>query len=149
MTNSDQSTSRTQRIATLLAAGDTNGLRTELVALLELPGAIIGLRALDQAGLLTQIIPELEPARTTDQPNVHFLPVLAHSFETVCAVEWLLDELQSDRQPTTDDRRSTTEEPFPAPSPHSPLPSAIQTHPELHYQSAYAKEFRLHFADQV
>src|SRR3954462_1983214 len=111
MTNSDQSTSRTQRIATLLAAGDTNGLRTELVALLELPGAILGLRALDQARLLTQIIPELEPARATDQPNVHFLPVLEHSFETVCAVEWLLDELQDagdERRTTNDERQLTT-----------------------------------------
>src|SRR3954467_7946830 len=138
MTNSDQSTSRTQRIATLLAAGDTNGLRTELVALLELPGAIIGLRALDQAGLLTQIIPELEPARATDQPNVHFLPVLAHSFETVCAVEWLLDEVQG----TTDDRRTANDErqrkinpQFPIYNLQSAIPVAIQAHPELRYQS--------------
>src|SRR3954447_6868288 len=94
MSNTDKATTQTQRIAALLAAGDTGGLRAELVALLEQPRAIVGVRALDQAGLLTQIIPELEPARATDQPNVHFLPVLAHSFETVCAVEWLLDELQ-------------------------------------------------------
>src|SRR5215212_9641802 len=107
MINSNKSTNQTQRIAALLAAADINGLRAELVTLLEQPGAIVALRALDQAGLLTQIIPELEPARTTDQPNVHFLPVLAHSFETVCAVEWLLDELQIARPSTTDDRRPT------------------------------------------
>src|SRR3954464_2339190 len=94
MSNSDKATTQTQRITMLFAAADTGGVRAELVALLEQPGAIIGVRALDQAGLLTQIIPELEPARSTDQPNVHFLPVLAHSFETVCAVEWLLVELQ-------------------------------------------------------
>src|SRR6266542_4641027 len=110
MTNSDSSTIRTQRIATLLAAGDADGLRAELVALLELPGAIVGLRALDQAKLLTRIIPELEPARATDQPNVHFLPVLAHSFDTVCAVEWLLDELQAERRPTTDHQPPTTDD---------------------------------------
>src|SRR5689334_16572055 len=69
MTKNDQSTTQTRRIATLLAAGDIDGLRAELVALLEQPGASVGLRALDQAGLLTQIIPELEPARATDQPN--------------------------------------------------------------------------------
>jgi len=78
----------------MVGPGDTAGLHAALVALLEQPGAIVGLRALDQADLLTRIIPELEPARATDQPNVHFLPVLAHSFETVCAVEWLLSELQ-------------------------------------------------------
>ena len=43
-----------QRLAGLLDGSDINGLRAELVALLERPGAIVGLRALDQAGLLTQ-----------------------------------------------------------------------------------------------
>jgi poly(A) polymerase len=142
MSNGDESTNQTQRIATLLAAGDTDGLRAELVALLEPPGAIVGLRALDQSGLLTRIIPELEPARTTDQPSVHFLPVLAHSFETVCAVEWLLDELQVARRPTTNNRR-------PALNPQSSAPVAVQVHPELHYQSMYAEQLRLHFAKQV
>jgi poly(A) polymerase len=156
MTNSDKSTIITQRVATLLAAGDADGLRAELVTQLELPGAIVGLRALDQAELLTRIIPELEPARATDQPNVHFLPVLAHLFETVCAVEWLLDELQSARQSTTDhrppttDRQSpTTDDQFPAPNPQSPVPIAVQTHPDLRYQSVYAEELRLHFAERI
>jgi poly(A) polymerase/tRNA nucleotidyltransferase (CCA-adding enzyme) len=95
----------------LLAAGDTDGLRAELVALLERPGAVTGLRALDQAGLLIQIIPELEPARTTDQPHVHFLPVLAHMLETVAAVEWLLGELQvNDERRTTNDGRLTRDD---------------------------------------
>jgi poly(A) polymerase len=147
MTNSDRSTIPTQRIATLLAAGDADGLRAELVTLLEPPGAIVGLRALDQAELLTRIIPELEPARVTDQPNVHFLPVLAHSLETVCAVEWLLDELQSASQSTTDHRPSTSNPP--ASSPQSLLPVAIQTYPDLRYQSAYAEELRLHFAERI
>src|SRR5215212_8938953 len=106
MINSNKSTNQTQRIAALLAAADINGLRAELVTLLEQPGAIVALRALDQAGLLTQIIPELEPARATDQPNVHFLPVLAHSFETVCAVEWLLAQIAEPRNlPAADDRQ--------------------------------------------
>src|SRR5690349_4161972 len=107
MTDSNASANQTQRIAAQLAAGDTTGLRAELVTLLEQPGAIIGLRALDQAGLLTQIIPELEPARTTDQPHVHFLPVLAHSLEAVSAVEWLLGELQS----VEDERRTMDQGP--------------------------------------
>jgi poly(A) polymerase/tRNA nucleotidyltransferase (CCA-adding enzyme) len=143
ITNTEQSI--TQRIAALAAAGDTDGLRAELVALLERPGATIGLRALDQAQLLTQIIPELEPARTTDQPHVHFLPVLAHMLETVCAVEWLLAELQISQQSTTDDRRPTTETPYLLP----PAPVAVQNHPDLRYQSVYAKELRQHFAEQI
>ena len=152
MSNSDESTNRTQCIATLLADSDTDGLRAELVALLERPGAIVGLRALDQATLLTQIIPELEPARATDQPNVHFLPVLAHSFETVCAVEWLLNELQGAgmardwRLGIGDHGRSAQS---PIPNLQSPIPVAVQTHPALRYQSVYAAELRLHFAEQV
>src|SRR5829696_815684 len=133
MSNSDESTNPTQRIATLLAANDTDGLRADLVALLERPGSIVGLRALDQATLLTQIIPELEPARATDQPNVHFLPVLAHSFETVCAVEWLLDELQGaedERRTTNDQRQLTIDGKSPVPNLQSPIPIAVQTHPD-------------------
>ena len=175
MPNPNQSTTPTQRIATLHAAGDTDGLRAALVTLLERPGAIIGLRALDQADLLTRIIPELEPARATDQPNVHFLPVLAHSFETVCAVEWLLDELQLD----SDENRRTGEPENQEPENREPrtenlvkddgnskpcpraqrrvkpqnsklaLPVALQTHPDLHYQSVYIAELRRHFAEHI
>jgi poly(A) polymerase len=143
--NNNESTTLAQRIAALLAAGDTDGLRAELVALLEQPGAILGLRALDQAGLLTQIIPELEPARNTDQPHVHFLPVLGHSLEAVCAVEWLLGELQS----TGDEGRRTKDDQFAFPSPKPAVPVAVQTHPSLRYRSAYAEELRMQFAEHI
>ncbi len=160
MTNTDQPTSQTQRIAALLAAGDTNRMRAELVTLLELPGAIVGLRALDQAGLLTQIIPELEPARATTQPHVHFLPVLEHSFETVCAVEWLLSELQSaedegrrteDERRRTNDERRTTASNLQSTSYNLPfaIPVAVQIHPDLRYQSVYAEKLRQHVAEPV
>jgi putative nucleotidyltransferase with HDIG domain len=171
MTNTDKSTNQIQRIAALLAAGDTAGLRAELVALLEQPDAIIGLCALDQTGLLTQIIPELEPARATDQPHVHFLPVLAHSLETVSAVEWLLNELQiagnENREPRTTQKvpdrepeNRRTEEPrtenhvegdgnLKLKTQNLELPVAVQTHPDLRYQSAYAEELRRHFAEQI
>jgi poly(A) polymerase/tRNA nucleotidyltransferase (CCA-adding enzyme) len=82
----------TQLIAAALARGDTDALRVALVDLLS-SDAATRLRALDAAGLLTQIIPALEPARTTDQPNVHFLPVLAHSLEAVAAAGWLLHQI--------------------------------------------------------
>jgi putative nucleotidyltransferase with HDIG domain len=173
MTNIDKSTNQIQRIAALLATGDTTGLGAELVALLEQPGAIIGLCALDQAGLLTQIIPELEPARATDQPHVHFLPVLAHSLETVSAVEWLLGELQiagnENREPprgylteNQEPENRRTGEPrtenrvegddnskLKTQNLELALPVAVQTHPDLRYQSAYAEELRRHFAEQI
>jgi len=151
MTNTDHLSTQTRRVASLLAAGDTAGLHVALVALLEQPGAIIGLRALDQADLLTRIIPELEPARATDQPNVHFLPVLAHSFETVCAVEWLLDELQgaSDERRTMNDGRRTSNLQSTIYNLQSSIPVAVLTHPDLHYQSIYAAELRQHFAEYI
>jgi putative nucleotidyltransferase with HDIG domain len=152
MINHEQLPTYIQRIATLLAAGDTTGLRAELVRLLEQPGAIIGLRALDQAALLTLIIPELEPARATDQPHVHFLPVLEHMLETVAAAEWLLSELQvaeDERRTTTDDERPKAHPASPISQPPSPIPIAVQTHPELRYQSVYAEELRQHFAEPV
>jgi putative nucleotidyltransferase with HDIG domain len=130
----DTDRSAIQRVAGLLAGGDVNALRAELVALLERPAAASALRALDQAGLLTQIIPELEPARATTQPHVHFLPVLAHSLEAVCAVDWLLGEVAADGRAT-------------APSPQ--LPVAVQTYPELRYRSAYAEDLRRLFAERI
>jgi poly(A) polymerase/tRNA nucleotidyltransferase (CCA-adding enzyme) len=149
MQDTNRSTTYTQRIAVLLAGGDTDGLRAELVALLARPDAAGALRELDQAGLLTQIIPELEPARGTTQPNVHFLPVLAHSLEAVCAVDWLLGELQADGQWTMDDGQTTRSLQPPASSLQPSLPMAVQAHPELRYRSVYAQEFRRLFAEQI
>src|SRR5213593_1145297 len=88
-----------ERIAALLAQADAVGVRDALAALLERSDSTARLRALDDAGLLTRIIPELEPARDVDQPIVHFLPVLAHSLETVAAVDWLFSQLSVVRSP--------------------------------------------------
>ena len=122
----------------LLDRGDTDSLRAALVELLSRRDGADQLRALDAAGLLTRIIPELEPARDTDQPHVHFLPVLGHSLETVTVVEWLLGQIeQPDRQPQADSAGA------------SRLPAAIQANPDLRYTSAYLNELRAHFAETV
>jgi poly(A) polymerase/tRNA nucleotidyltransferase (CCA-adding enzyme) len=140
-----------QRLGALLDGGDINGLRAELVALLEQPDAAGHLRALDQAGLLTRIFPELEPARATTQPNVHFLPVLAHSLEAVCAVDWLLSELENQQSraesynPTTESGSSKLK----TQNSQLVLPVAVQTHPELRYRSVYAVELGRLFAEQI
>jgi poly(A) polymerase/tRNA nucleotidyltransferase (CCA-adding enzyme) len=141
MRNSDSLMALTQRIAGLLGGGDADQLRADLVALLANAGAAAGLRALDQAGLLTRIIPELEPARATDQPNIHFLPVLAHSLETVCAAEWLLGQLQA--VAIGPPARSAIY------NLQSALPVAVQTHPDLRYRSAYAEEIRQQFGQDI
>lgn len=64
-------------------------IRDELLKLLAARHAAPWLAYLDEVGLLTRIIPELEAARDCAQPTQHFLPVLAHLFETVCVWEWL------------------------------------------------------------
>jgi poly(A) polymerase/tRNA nucleotidyltransferase (CCA-adding enzyme) len=68
-------------------------IRDELLKLLAVRHAASWLAYLDQVGLLTAIIPELEAARGCVQPSEHFLPVLDHLFETVSAWEWLYDRL--------------------------------------------------------
>lgn len=133
-----------ERLAERLAQSDLEGARDELVALLAHPWSAAWLRALDDARLLTRIIPELEPARTVDQPIVHFLPVLAHLLEAVAAADWLLRELGVPDLPTHGDGR-TAPDPRYAGLPLE-LPVAVRTHPGLRYESAFAEAFRQHFA---
>jgi poly(A) polymerase len=65
-------------------------VREELVRILNHPSAGKYLRYMDNTGLLTAIIPELEPSRGTTQPKEHHWDVLNHSLETVNAVDFLL-----------------------------------------------------------
>jgi poly(A) polymerase len=65
-------------------------VREELLRLLALPGAGQRLSYLDNLGILTAIIPELEQARGVSQPALHVWDVLTHSLKMVSAVEFLL-----------------------------------------------------------
>lgn len=67
-------------------------VREELLRLLAIPGAATRLFYMDDLGLLTALIPELEPARGVSQPRVHVWDVFGHSLQTVAAVEFLLRE---------------------------------------------------------
>ncbi len=78
--------------APLLVNVAVERIRDELLKTCDGPAAAAGLRLLDEVGALTIIFPELEPARTCDQPRIHFLPVLAHMLETVAALDWLIDD---------------------------------------------------------
>ncbi len=108
-------------------------VRDELLKLLHLPNAAPWLRYLDDTYVLTQIFPELEPARACEQPGAHFLPVLAHTIEAIVALEWLL----------------AGSEPVAGPHPHltPSLPVAVQTHPDLPRDLAYCERLREHLAD--
>lgn len=67
-------------------------VREELLRILAIPGAGQRLAYLDELGLLTALIPELNAARGVDQPRIHYWDVFDHSIETVTALEYLLRE---------------------------------------------------------
>lgn len=81
-----------RRDARLIAGVAGERVREELLRLLALPGAGQRLAYLDELGLLTALIPELDPARGIDQPRVHVWDVFDHSIQTVAAAEFLLRE---------------------------------------------------------
>jgi tRNA nucleotidyltransferase/poly(A) polymerase len=62
-------------------------VRDELGKLLAMPNAAGYVAMLDELGLLTAMLPELEPLRGLAQSPPHHLPALAHSIETVHALE--------------------------------------------------------------
>lgn len=70
-------------------------VRDELARLLALPKAAPHLGILDDLSLLTVILPELEPLRGLPQPPPHYLDALAHSLETVNALEAFLAQLEA------------------------------------------------------
>lgn len=119
--------------APLIANVAAERVRDELLRLLALPHATPWLHYMDAIGVLTRIIPELEPARACAQPSVHFLPVLAHTLETVTAVEWLLGGIFA--------------------TPNAPAavtqPVAVQTHPDLTRALPYTARLRDHLAAPV
>jgi poly(A) polymerase/tRNA nucleotidyltransferase (CCA-adding enzyme) len=125
-----------RRDAPLAARPAAERVRDELLKLLASPAAAAWLRFSDAVGMLTVIFPELEPARETDQPRVHFLPVLAHSLEAVAAADWMLAQLGAQPAPA---------DPLPAPQ----LPEAVRAHPQLGLVLRHADALRAHFAGAV
>jgi tRNA nucleotidyltransferase/poly(A) polymerase len=72
-------------------------VRDELATLIALPRAASYLVQLDELGVLTVILPELETLRGLDQAPPHYLDGLEHSLETVRALEALLQDLNGER----------------------------------------------------
>jgi poly(A) polymerase len=66
--------------------------REELLKLLAGAGAGLMVRHMDNLGILTRLIPELEAARNVEQPQEHYWDVLNHSLESVNAAACILRE---------------------------------------------------------
>ncbi len=88
----EETENKVREYASLIFQVAGERLRDELVALLSLPASGKYLGRLDELGLLTTLMPELEAGRVTDQPRDHQWPVLRHSIETVKAFDFLIRE---------------------------------------------------------
>jgi poly(A) polymerase len=80
--------------ATLLKKASGERIREELFGILALEESHRFIRELDELKLLTQIIPEIEALRRTDQEGFHHLDVWKHSLETLKHTEELPKNLK-------------------------------------------------------
>jgi poly(A) polymerase/tRNA nucleotidyltransferase (CCA-adding enzyme) len=122
-------------------------VRDELLKLLATPHAAPWLYYMDDTGILTHIIPELEPARHCEQPIFHFLPVLGHSLEAVTCAEWLLAGIMQNaeyRMQNAGQESVVIGHPSTVGGPL--LPVAVQHHPHLSRTLPYASQLATHFA---
>lgn len=76
----------------LLASAAPERARDELCRMLARDDAAMWLRRLDGLGLLTVLLPELEPARGCQQPKEHYWDVMDHLLETVASVTTVLGQ---------------------------------------------------------
>jgi len=83
-----------RRAVHLLVKVSAERVRDELAKILALPGAAQNLHYLDELGLLTAIIPELETLKGVEQSDPHYLDVFEHSLETVGRLEGVLHALR-------------------------------------------------------
>ncbi len=78
-----------RRYCHLIANVAGERIREELLRLLAIPQSKL-LPYLDELGLLTAMIPELNQTKGVKQPKEHFWDVFDHSIETVVAVDFVL-----------------------------------------------------------
>ena len=67
-----------RRDAPLLAQTSAERVRDELTKLLAQPGAFVGVRRMDELGLLAQVLPEVAALKGVEQSRPHHWPVLEH-----------------------------------------------------------------------
>lgn len=81
-----------KRDASHIADVSPDRLRDELCKVLALSDAKSAIRLLDDIGVLSRILPELDAARGVTQPIEHYWDVFNHLIETVGFMDSLLDE---------------------------------------------------------
>jgi tRNA nucleotidyltransferase/poly(A) polymerase len=78
----------------LITSVSAERVRDEMARIMALSGAARSLRYLDELGLLTAIIPELEALKGVEQSAPHYLDVFDHSVETVRRLEEVIEALE-------------------------------------------------------
>jgi len=73
--------------------------RDELVQMLRTPRGAMGLRLMDELGLLGHVLPELDLTRGVEQPKEHHWDVFGHSLAVVEALDMILDEQEPQAEP--------------------------------------------------
>ena len=76
--------------AGMLGLSSPERVRDELLKIFALPNVIASVRTLDELGLLSVVLPELDEARDVSQPKEHYWDVFNHCVETVGMVEAIL-----------------------------------------------------------
>ena len=89
----EKTESQIHRDAGLVSRVAPERVRDELMRLLSFPGAADSVRWLDRAGLLSQVLPELDEARGVTQPKEHHWDVFNHLVEAVGHVDEIFAHL--------------------------------------------------------
>ena len=78
--------------AMILERSSPERVRDELLKIFAAPRVVESIRALDDLGLLSVVLPELDEAREVSQPKEHYWDVFNHCVETVGKVEAILGQ---------------------------------------------------------
>ena len=76
----------------ILERSSPERVRDELLKIFAAPRVVESIRALDDLGLLSVVLPELDEARNVSQPKEHYWDVFNHCVETVGKVEAILGQ---------------------------------------------------------
>ena len=90
LTLSEETRTTIRLNAGMLDRSSPERVRDELLKIIAAPGAMSSIRLLDDLGLLSVVLPELDEARDVSQPKEHYWDVFNHCVETVDRVEAIL-----------------------------------------------------------
>ena len=82
--------------AKMLERSSPERVKDELLKIMAVPRAMESIRTLDDLGLLSVVLPELDEAREVSQPKEHYWDVFNHCVETVGVVEAILGPRRDD-----------------------------------------------------